>query len=132
MFDWDRWVGTVEVVQVDVIDPQSRQGLVEGLVDVLRVSLHESTWFSMGETKLGGEEDLIALSCPLELTLRKPRVTAVSGTRIYGRGMHTILQLDLRCRYRRLQCPRRYTRIRRRHPESVVRGVNQPPERWRA
>ena len=66
VFDRDRWVGTVEVVEVDVIDPQPRQGLVEGLMDILRVSLHESIWFSMGETKLGREENLIALSCFLE------------------------------------------------------------------
>jgi hypothetical protein len=66
VFDWDRWVSTVEVVEVDVIDSQPRQGLVEGLVDVFWVTLHNPIWFSMAETKLGGKEDLIAFSGLLE------------------------------------------------------------------
>ena len=66
VLDWDRWVSTVEVVEVDVIYSQPRQGLAEGLVDVLWVSLHDSIWFSVTETKLGGEEDLVALSGLLE------------------------------------------------------------------
>ena len=66
MFDRDRWVSTVEVVKVDVIDSQPRQGLVEGLPDVLWVTPHDPTWFSMAETKLGGKEDLIAFSGPFE------------------------------------------------------------------
>ena len=56
----------MEVVEVDVVDPQPRQRLVEGLVDVLRVGFHDPVRFSMGETKLRGEEDLGALSRLLE------------------------------------------------------------------
>jgi hypothetical protein len=66
VFDRDRWVSTVEVVEVDAIDSQPRQGLVEGLVDILWVSLHEPVWFSMAETELRGKEDLVALSGLLE------------------------------------------------------------------
>ena len=62
MFDRDRWVSTVEVVEVDVIDSQPRQGLVEGLLDVLWATLHDPIWFPMAETKLGGKEDLVAFS----------------------------------------------------------------------
>ena len=66
VFDRDRWIGTVEVVEVDVVDSQPRQGFVEGLMDVLWISLHEPIWVSMAETKLGCEEDLVALSGLLE------------------------------------------------------------------
>ena len=34
VFDRDRWISAVEVVEVDVINFQLRQRLVEGLVDV--------------------------------------------------------------------------------------------------
>ena len=66
VFNWDRGVSTVEVVKVDVIDTQSRQRLVQGLVDVLRVGLHKLIGFSMGKAKLRSEEDLVALSGLLE------------------------------------------------------------------
>ena len=69
VFDWDRVISPVEVVEVNVIDSQPRQGLVEGLVDVLWVTIHDPIWFSMAETKLGGEEDLVAFSGLLEPTL---------------------------------------------------------------
>lgn len=118
MFDRDRWVSTVEVVEVDVIDSQPRQGLVEGLLDVLWVTLHDPAWFSMTETKLGGKEDLIAFPGPFEPMLR---AGTVSKAKIYGGGMRTILQLDLRCRHRRRRCPRRYTQIRKLHPGPVAR-----------
>ena len=62
MFNRDRWVGAVEVVEVDVIDSQPRQGLVERLANVLRITLDESTGLSMAKTELGSEEDFVTLS----------------------------------------------------------------------
>ena len=56
----------MEVVEVDVVNPQPRQRLVEGFVDILRIGFHDPVRFSMGETKLRGEEDLVAFSCLLE------------------------------------------------------------------
>ena len=56
----------MEVVEVDVVDPQPRQRLVEGFVDVLRIGFHDPVRFSMGETKHRGEEDLVAFSCLFE------------------------------------------------------------------
>jgi len=62
VFDRDRGVGTVEVVEVNVIDPEPRQGLVEGLMDVFWVGPHHFVGLAVTETELGGEEDLVALS----------------------------------------------------------------------
>jgi hypothetical protein len=73
VFDWNRWVSTVEVVEVDVIDSQPRQGPAEGLVDVFRVTLHDPIWFSMAETKLSGKEYLVAFSGLLEPMLPNRR-----------------------------------------------------------
>jgi len=56
----------MEVVEVDVIDSQPRQRLVAGLLGVFWVGFHESIGLSMAETKLRGEEDLVALSCLFE------------------------------------------------------------------
>jgi len=66
MFDWDRGVGTVEVVEVDVVDSQPRQRLIEGLADVFWVGLHDRAGLSMGETEFRGMEDFVALSGLLE------------------------------------------------------------------
>ena len=66
VFDRDRGVGTVEVVQVDVIDPQPRQGFVERRMNVLRVTIHDPARISTGQTELCGKEDLVALSGLLE------------------------------------------------------------------
>ena len=84
MFDWDSGVGAVEVVEIDVIDSQPRQRLVEGLVDVLRVGFHDPIGLSVAETKLRGEEDLVALSCLLEPVWRRRRWEegAVSGAKV--------------------------------------------------
>ena len=67
MLDWDCDVGTVKVVEVDIIDSQPRQRLVEGLVDVLRVAPNHPTGLTtLGgrtapATKLSCKEDLVAL-----------------------------------------------------------------------
>ena len=74
MFNWDRWVGAVEVVKVDVIDSQSRQGLVKRLTNVLRITIDESTGLSMTKTELGSEEDLVTLS-----GLFKPVLSSSAG-----------------------------------------------------
>jgi len=66
VFNRDRRVGAVEVVEVDALDPQPRQRLVEGLMDILWVGLHEPIGLSMAETKLRGKGDLVALSGLLE------------------------------------------------------------------
>ena len=66
VFDRDRRVGTMKVVEVDGINSQPRQGPIEGLVDILWGGLHEPIWVSVVETKLGCEEDLVALSGLLE------------------------------------------------------------------
>ena len=77
VFDRDRRVSAVEVVEVDVIDSQLRQRLVEGRADVLRVGFHNSLLFSVSNTKLvgdnpmpktelGSKEDLATLSGLLE------------------------------------------------------------------
>ena len=68
VFDRDRGVGTVEVVQVDVIDSQPRQGFVEGRMNILRVTIHDPARISTGQTELCGKEDLVALSGLLEPT----------------------------------------------------------------
>ena len=67
VFDRDRWVSTVEVIEVDIIDSQPRQRLIESLADVLWVTVHDPIWLSMADTKLAetkfcGKEDLVALS----------------------------------------------------------------------
>ena len=67
VFNRDRDIGTVKVVEVDIIDSQPRQRLVEGLVDVLRVAPNHPTGLTtLGgrtapATKLSCKEDLIAL-----------------------------------------------------------------------
>jgi len=66
VFNRDRGVGTVEVVEVDVVDSQPRQRLIEGLVDVFWVGLHDPAGLSMGETEFRGKEDFVALSSLLE------------------------------------------------------------------
>ena len=71
MFNWDRGVNAVEVVDVDIIDSQLRQGLVERLLDVLRVGPDEPTGLSMGSPELRSKKYLIALSGLLEPTWRK-------------------------------------------------------------
>ena len=73
VFDRDRWIGTVEVVEVDVVDSQPRQGLVEGLMDVLRVGFHKPIGLSMGDTELRCKEYLVALSGLLEPRIRPKR-----------------------------------------------------------
>ena len=52
----------MKVIEVDVIDSQPRQRLVEGLMDILWATLHDSVCFSMAKSELGGEEDFVALS----------------------------------------------------------------------
>lgn len=67
MFNRNRLVGTVKVVEVDVIDPQPQQRLVEGFVDVLGVGPYRPTAPSAASaTKFGSEEDLVAFSGLLE------------------------------------------------------------------
>jgi len=66
VIDRDSGVSAVEVVEVDVIDPKPRQGLVEGLVDIFWVGLHEAIGISVVETELRGEEDLVTFSGSLE------------------------------------------------------------------
>ena len=73
MFNWDHRVSTVEVVEVDVVDPQPRQRLVEGLMDVLRVGFHKPIGLSMGDTELRCKEYLVALSGLLEPRIRPKR-----------------------------------------------------------
>ena len=68
VFDRDRWISAVEVVEVDVINFQLRQRLVEGLVDVFWICSYDPVGVSMGGTELGSEEDFIALSRLLEPT----------------------------------------------------------------
>ena len=69
VFDGDRGVSVVGVIEVDIIDSQSRKRLVEGLLDILRVGLHKSISFSMSKAELGSEEDLITLSSLLKPVL---------------------------------------------------------------
>ena len=54
------------VVEVNVVDSQSRQRLVEGLVDVLWIGPDHPIGISMGRAELCREEDLVALPAPLE------------------------------------------------------------------
>ena len=67
VFNRDRDIGTVKVVEVDIIDSQPRQRLVEGLVDVLRVAPNHPTGLTTlsgrtaPATKLSCKEDLVAL-----------------------------------------------------------------------
>ena len=68
VFDRDRWISAVEVVEVDVINFQLRQRLVEGLVDVFWICSYDPVGVSMSSTELGSEEDFIALSRLLEPT----------------------------------------------------------------
>jgi len=129
IFDWDRRVGTVEVVEVDVIDSQPRQGLVEGHVDVFRVGLHDPTGFSMGEAELGGKEYFVTLSSLLEPTQPERRQgwgRTMSGAEVLGGHGRTISQSALRCRRRRRQYPRRYSRTRKRHLAPVITVMGQP------
>jgi len=131
-FDRGRQASAVGVVEVD--DTQPRQGPVEDLVDVLWVSFYDHVWFSMAETKLCGEEDLVALSGFLNLTLpnRGQEQERTERAKTYDRCMRTTLQSDLRCTHRRRRCPGGYTRIRKRHPEPAVRTrVSKLPHQWR-
>jgi len=58
----------MKVVEVDEIDPEPRQRLVEGLMDVFWVGPHDFVGLTVAETELGGEEDLVALSSLFEPT----------------------------------------------------------------
>ena len=126
VFDWDRRVSTVEVVEVDIINSQPRQGFVNGLMNVLRVGLYDPSRHSMGGAELRSEEDFVTLSRLLEPNETIPRAGVREGLWI-GAGFsascaRTILQSVPRCRRRRRRCPRRCIRTRKRHLESVIRG----------
>ena len=121
MFDRDRGVGTVEVVEVDVIDPKPRQGLVEGLVDVLWVGPDDSVGLAVSETELRGKEDLVALSSLLEPTSPEWERSMSAAGRLRVKRC-TILRSGPRCRCRRRQCPRRYSQTRKRRLGSVIKG----------
>lgn len=73
VFDGDRDINTVEVIEVDVIDPQPRQGLVERLADILWVGPHELIGIPMTETELRSKKDLVAFSGLLEPMQKKRR-----------------------------------------------------------
>lgn len=67
VFNRNRRIGTVEVEEVDAIDPQPRQRLVESFVDVGRVGPYRPIApYTRSTTKLGGKEDLVALPGLLE------------------------------------------------------------------
>ena len=133
MFNRSRAVRAVEVIKIDVIHSQPRQGLIEGLVDIFWIAPYHpiGTTTSPG-TELCSEKDLVALP-----SLFKPKVsnhvrTTVRGAEPNDRRVRTISQAILRCRRRCQRCPRKCIRTRKQHPEPVVAiRVNSitPPSR---
>ena len=71
MLDRKGGIGTVGVIEVHVVDPQPRQGLVQCLMDVLWVGIYHPIGISMSRAKLCCKEDLVALPGPLEPILPK-------------------------------------------------------------
>jgi len=130
VFDWNRGVSAVEVVEVDVIGPQPRQRLGEGLMDVLWVGFHEPIRPSMAETELRGKEDLVALFGllePVQQERGRDQEEYEQDGRLRLTG-HTIPRLGPSCRRRCRRCPRRFTRTRKRRPEPATKiWVSLPP-----
>lgn len=70
----------MQVVQVDIVDTKSFQGICEGLLDVLRVAIDETIRLQV-QPDLRSEEDLVAFTSAFEPNMRKAttRVSQATG-----------------------------------------------------
>lgn len=56
----------MQVVEVDLVHSEPREGFVDGLLDVVRLAADRAVVLAMSEAEFGGKEDLVAVPGTLE------------------------------------------------------------------